>query len=176
MKKVKILILLVSLSMFLHCGASMLGGLRGDYYDNKITESYDKFEDIKRTTVNLSMPSFEYMAELAIRFEKVVKGKNVTYIMSSYVYQKNWVFVESIKIKLNDKMYEFLSVSNTRNVKNEGYVEERNIYKTDRKFIEELSSVSDVSIRLKGKDVYVNLKYDNQKHKKLVKKFLQKTK
>lgn len=169
MKKISVIFMFVFL---IGCGAAMIGGLRGEYYEGRIGQSVDEFEGYSATFVNLAMPSFSYMAEMALRFEKVAqKNKPTIYVMSSYLYQNDWLFVKKLKIKLDDKMYEFDSVKDSRNVLNGGYIEELNYYAVDRDFIEKMANAATVSIRLVGKDNYMVMDYKD-KHSDLLKKFL----
>ena len=173
MKKVSVIFMSVFL---IGCGAAMIGGTRGDYYEGRIGQSVDEFEGYSSTFVNLAMPSFSYMAEITLRFEKVSrKNKPTTYVMSSYLYQDDWLFVKKLKIKLDDKMYEFDSVKDSRNVLNGGYIEELNYYAVDRDFIEKMANAATVSIRLVGKDNYMVMDYKD-KHSDLLKNFLIQTK
>jgi len=173
MKKISVIFMFVFL---IGCGAAMIGGLRGEYYEGRIGQSVDEFEGYSATFVNLAMPSFSYMAEMALRFEKVAqKNKPTIYVMSSYLYQNNWLFVKKLKIKLDDKMYEFDSVKDSRNVLNGGYIEELNYYAVDRDFIEKMANAATVSIRLVGKDNYMVMDYKD-KHSDLLKNFLIHTK
>lgn len=173
MKKVSVIFMFVFLIDY---GTAMIVGLRGEYYEGRIAQSADEFEGYSATFVNLAMPSFSYMAEMALRFEKVAqKNKPTIYVMSSYLYQNNWLFVKKLKIKLDDKMYEFDSVKDSRNVLNGGYIEELNYYAVDRDFIEKMANAATVSIRLVGKDNYMVMDYKD-KHSDLLKKFLIQTK
>lgn len=173
MKKVSVIFMFFFL---IGCGATMIGGLRGDYYEGRISQSVDEFEGYSSTFVNLAMPSFSYMAEMALRFDKVTQSNKPTiYVMSSYLYQNDWLFVKKIKIKLDDKMYEFDSVKDSRNVLNGSYIEELNYYAVNRDFIEKMANARSVSIRLVGKDNYIEMNFE-PKHKSLLQDFLIQTK
>ena len=173
MKKVSVIFMSVFL---IGCGAAMIGGTRGDYYEGRIGQSVDEFEGYSATFVNLAMPSFSYMAEMALRFEKVAqKNKPTIYVMSSYLYQDDWLFVKKLKIKLDDKLYEFDSVDNSSKVLDDGYIQELNYYAVDRNFIEKMANAGTVSIRLVGKDYYMEMNYESR-HKSLLQDFLTQTK
>lgn len=162
--------------LFVGCGASMIGGLRGDYYDSQINEKNDEFENRSRVSVTLSSPSFSDMAEKAIRFERVKSGRSEPlYIMYSYIYTGSWLFIDTAKIKLNDKMYTFNSIGNDRNVLSGSYIEERNVYNVTKNFIYEMAKAENVSIRLYGKSLYMDIEYKDE-HRKLLNEFLQRTK
>jgi len=88
---------------------------------------------------------------------------------------RKWLFVDSIKIKLDGKMYEFKSSKNKRDVKDGGYIQELNIYAVDRNFIELMASSKKIEIRLQGEKDYLTMNYDD-KYYQLLKDFLIKTK
>ena len=165
-------ITVLALSLTMSC-TSLLEGRRGDHYSSELTKIIDDFTETKRIKVNLAMHSL--VQEKAMGFTKTYpKSGSPYYEMHSYIYYGTWMFVEEIKIKIDGVMHSFKSRYNYRDVIHGHYIEELNYYKVNRDFIKKFVESNDVSIRLYGKDSYMELELKDH-HRKLVKRFLKVT-
>ena len=66
MRKHFIIVFISTVFIFSGCTPAMMVGLRGDFYDSRISESKDEFEVISTTFVNLQTGSFSQMAKMAL--------------------------------------------------------------------------------------------------------------
>jgi hypothetical protein len=161
-------LLLLSFIFFLSCTP---GGIRGEYSGNKIKTGTGNLHSLY---VNLDMGSLAQMAEIAIRFEKIIiSGKNV-YYMHSYIYSGDIYFIKEVRIILDSKTFTFESKGGSRSDLNGGYTQEFNFYDIDRDFIKKITEAEKVEIQLRGSRKYLIAKY-TEKHNKFVKEFLKKT-
>ena len=95
--------------------------------------------------------------------------------MYTYLYQSDWLFVESISFNIDGEVINFKSYDNIRDILSAGYIQEYNKYKISKEFINELAKADKVRIRFLGKDKYMETEYKSE-YKLLLEEFLKKTK
>lgn len=147
---------LLIISILLGCSTAMMPGLRGKMGTKGISIEEDTFEETKNTTVNVPIQDWKTMTEFSLGFKEIKTKEGKTYLMHSYIYKKNWLFVKSIAIKIDGQKYEFKSIKDIRETLNGGYIEEYNTYRCSIDFIEKISKASKIDIRLYGSDYYLD--------------------
>lgn len=141
----------------------------------------DKENGTTKKTLNVYVPSLKYMAETSFGIVEYSSGDNGTrhYTMYSYLYKSNWLFVDQIEFDLDGKKISFSAIKDFDKTKRDVqwygpgsgvYVSELNWYEIDESFVKELKNAKEISYRLIGDDIYMEMKL-KKKHKEAIQKF-----
>jgi hypothetical protein len=125
---------------------------RNEMKKNAVSVDVDKMTGAKTKQINLSTSDLKTMSESSIGLTL----KDSTYTLYSYVYKSGWVFIESIMVKIDGKLFEFKSLKNLREVEPQAYISEKNWYIPTNDFIEAFKGAKEISYRLIGKDYYID--------------------
>ena len=115
--------------------------------------------NVETVQMNLSTGDFKTLSESSIGLTR----RNHNLRLYSFIYRTDWLFVESLMIKIDGELFEFDSEQNIRDVASGGYISERNWYTPSTEFIDALKNSEEVSYRLIGKDSYID--FDLKKKK-----------
>lgn len=144
---------------FLICLTSLLFSQRNEMRKNTVSIDIDKMTEKKTKQINLPTSSLKTMSESSIGLTL----KDSTYSLYSYVYKSGWIFVESLLVKLDGKLFEFKSQNNIRIVEPQAYVSERNWYTPTKEFIEAFKNAKEISYRITGKDSFMDFDIKEKK-------------
>jgi len=144
----RLTILIIACTLFVNVGYSQ----RKEMRKNGVTVEKDDFTGKKRKQLNLSTGKMSPLSESSIGLVKTTNGHS----LYSFIYKDDWIFVESIMIKIDGEMFEFDSQRDRREVESGGYVSEKNWYDPTPEFIKALKNAKEISYRLVGSDYYTD--------------------
>lgn len=128
----------------------------------KKTEAKTEVDEMTGETlrkVNLSTVSLATASESSIG---LIQADNVN-LMYSFVYKKDWLFVEEILLVIDGKKFNLKSVDSKRNVESQGYISERNYFKPTPEILEAFKSAKEIKYRLIGKSGYLDFEIKEKK-------------
>lgn len=167
MKKTIIVILF---TVLMSSCVSMLPTTRGRMMRAEIVTEMDDFNGKTTTKLNLPIGSLQLMAEISLGFKSISNDTN-SIVMYTYLYKSDWLFVDSISFNIDGEMFDFKSIDNNREIVSSSYIQEINYYKTDIKFLNKLSTGSDIKVRINGENYFMDPKFKSE-YKSLVLEYL----
>ena len=124
---------------------------RNEMKKNGVTTRVDKMTEKKTTQLNLSTSSLKLLAESSIG---VLKSSDSTVLVYSFLYQKSWLFVNKITIKIDGVLFDLESIEDRREIEPQAYISEKNWYRPSEGFLEALKNAKTIEYRLHGKSYY----------------------
>lgn len=153
MKNLYLISLALLVSSFVFCQ-------RNEMKKNEVSISKDEMTGVETKQLNLSTVSFKPMSESSIG---LVSSSSEGYLLYSYLYTKEWLFVEKIMIKIDGVLFEFDSKDSRRETMPEAYISEKNWFKPSNEFIDALKNAKEISYRLTGKNYYLDFEIKAKK-------------
>jgi len=144
---------------------SMTNTVRSDYFQSGIKQTFDDFENTKYIHLTIAAHDLSLLMERSIRFTKTINRGNEGYSIKTHLYAASWFFLETIKFNIDGTIFEYKSSDNSRDVLNGGYVEELNYFAIDSDLLNALNIGNNITIRLYGKNSYMDIKLgENEKN------------
>ncbi len=150
---------IISISILCSLNSLCQNQERKEMRKNGWTTSYDEMTGRTTKKLNLTAGSLKTMSESSIGLIK----SGDTYILYSYLYQSQWLFVEKLMVKIDGVLFEFESTDESRKITSQAYISERNWYNPSDEFIEALKNAKEIKYRLYGKDYYKDYEINENK-------------
>lgn len=119
---------------------------------NVVTEVTDDFNGKKTKWVIIPTSDIKSLTESSIG---MALSNDSTYILYSYIYKKDWVFVNKMYVKIDGVMFEIESMDSKRKIEEQGYISEFNYYLPTEEFIEAFKNAKTIEYRLSGNEGYI---------------------
>ena len=126
---------------------------------SRVTVDKDEFSGTQTKKLNLATSSFKPISESSIGLIQSEQGV----ILYSFLYKNDWLFVESISIKIDGSIYTLESLKERREVESGSYISEKNWYEPSSELVEAFKSAKEISYRLTGKSYFIDFEVKSKK-------------
>lgn len=138
---------------------SVAFGQRNDMRKTEAKKEVDEMTGETLKKVNLSTVSLATSSESSIG---LIQSENVS-LMYSFVYKKDWLFVDEILIVIDGEKYTLKSIESKRDIESQGYITERNYFKPTPEILEAFKNAKEIKYRLIGKNNYLDFEIKEKK-------------
>lgn len=149
-----------SILIFAFLGAFVATGQRNEMRKTEVRVEIDEMTGDTTERLNLSTLLLSPQSESSIGLFRVNDGQEYLY---SFIYTKNWLFVEKILVVIDGKKFEFESKESKRETFPEAYISEKNFFVPTAEFLEAFKNAKEIKYRLAGKSYYLDLEIKEKK-------------